>query len=88
MSNTLIFALQHWDSAINLKKSVLKPTQRKIVLDLSIETVKMTLDLAKISKIISQFQITCSQSQEIILALSKLLAICFSTSELGLHARL
>ena len=82
------YILQNWDSAINLKKSVLKPTQGEIFLDFSIETVKMTLDLAKVSKIISQFQIRCCQSQETILALSKLLAICFSTSEVGLHARL
>ena len=88
--DTVIYLLQHLGFVINLKKSVLVPTQKIEFLGLIIDSVVMTLSLTdqKLEKIM----LLCSQAYEnpklSILDLTKLIGAMSSTVQAVLPARI
>ena len=87
--DTLIFLLPHLGFVINLKKSVLKPSQQ-IELGLKIDTHTITLALTeeKIEKVILKCQNLLSHPQTTILESTKLIGLMSSTVQVVLPARL
>ena len=88
--DTLIFLLQHLGFVINLKKSVLKPSQQMEFLGLKIDTHTMTLALTeeKMKKVILKCQNLLSHPQTTVLELTKLVGLMSSTVQAVLPARL
>ena len=88
--DTLIFLVQHLGFAINLKQSVLKPSQQRYFLDLKIDTHTMSLALTekKIEKVILKCQNLLSHPQTNVLELAKLIGLINSTVQAVLPARL
>ena len=82
--DTLTFLFQHLGFVINLKKSVLKPSQQIEFLGLKIDTHTMTLALTeeKMEKLILKCQNLLShpQSQTTVLELTKLIGLMSSTT--------
>ena len=78
--DTLIFLLPHLGFVINLKKSVLKPSQQ-IELGLKIDTHTITLALTeeKIEKVILKCQNLLSHPQTTVLELTKFIGLMSST---------
>ena len=75
------YLLQHLGFLINVKKSVVGPTQKKELLELIIDSMKMTLVLMeeKLAKFTGQCQDLFSQPQTAALALTELIGILSST---------
>ena len=88
--DTLIFLLQHLGFVINLKKSVLKPSQQIEFLDLKIDTHTMTLALTeeKMKKVILKCQNLLSHPQTTVLELTKLVGLMSSIVQAVLPAHL
>ena len=87
---TLIFLLQHLGFVINLKKSVLKPSQQIEFLGLEIDTHSMTSALTeeKKEKVILKRQNLLSHPQTTVLELTQLIGLMSSTVQADLPARL
>ena len=88
--NTLIFLLQHLVFVINLKKSVLKPSQQIEFLGLKIDTYTMTLTLTeeKMKKLIFKCQNFLFHPQTTVFELTKLIGLMSSAVQTVLPARL
>ena len=88
--DTLIFLLQHLGFVINLKKSVLKPSQQIEFLGLEIDTHSMTSALTeeKKEKVILKRQNLLSHPQTTVLELTQLIGLMSSTVQADLPARL
>ena len=88
--DTLIFLLQHLGFVINLKKSVLKPSQQIEFLGLKIDTHSMTSALTeeKKEKVILKRQNLLSHPQTTALELTQLIGLMSSTVQADLPARL
>ena len=86
--DTLIFLLQHLGFVINMKKSVLKPSQQIEFLGLKINTRTMTLVLTeeKMNKVILKCQNLFSHPQTTVLELKKLIGLVLSTVQAVLPA--
>ena len=88
--DTVIYLLQHLGFIINLKKSVLVPTQKMKFLGLIIDSVAMTLSLTK--QKLHKIMLWCSQTfnnpKVSILELTKLIGVMSSTVQAVLPARI
>ena len=79
--DTVIFLLQQLGSVLNLKKSVLTPTQRIEFLGVTVDSLIMTLSPVeeKVSKVKKQCQELVQKTQVSILELTKMIGLLSST---------
>ena len=88
--DTLIFLHQQLVFVLNLKKSVLTPTQRTEFLGVTVDSLIMTLSLPekKVSKFQKQCQKLHQKTQVSILELTKLIGLLSSTIQAVLPAQI
>ena len=88
--DTVIFLLQQLGFVLNLKKSVLTPTQRIEFLGVTVDSLIMTLSLPKkkVSKVQKQCQELLQKTQVSILELTKLIGLLSSTIQAVLPAQI
>ena len=88
--DTVIFVLQQLGFVVNLKKSVLAPTQRIKFLEVTVDSLIMTLSLPekKVSKVQKQCQELLQKAQVSILELTKLIGLLSSTIQAVLPAQI
>ena len=88
--DTVIFLLQELGFVLNLKKSVLTPTQRIEFLSVTVDSSIMTMSLPekKVSKVQRQSLELLQKTQALILELTKLIGLLSSTIQAVLRAQI
>ena len=88
--DTVIFLLQELGFVLNLKKSVLTPTQRIEFLSVTVDSLIMTMSLPekKVSKVQRQSLELLQKTQVLILELTKLIGLLSSTIQAVLRAQM
>ena len=88
--DTVIFLLQELGFVLNLKKSVLTPTQRIEFLSVTVDSLIMTMSLPekKVSKVQRQSLKLLQKTQVLILELTKLIGLLSSTIQAVLRAQI